>query len=429
MIRFLFTGILKDKSRSLLPIIIISIGVALTVLLHTWITGVIGESIELNARFNTGHIKVMTRVHAEDADHATNELALLGVDSLLNHLNNNYPQFEWVERIKLGGLIDFPDETGETRAQGPVTGWAIDLLTAGSKEVARFNIEESLVQGQLPTKSGEALITNDFAESFDIQPGDEFTFFGSTMDGSMAFENFIVTGTIRFGTTALDRGSIIIDINDAQQALMMEDAASEILGFSKSGPYDNDEATSVVTHYMQNANNDYPGFNEDEFAPVMSRLRDQSQMAELMDYSGMISKTMIFIFVFAMSIVLWNSGLLGGLRRYSEFGLRLALGEDKKHIYTTLIYEAILIGTIGSIIGTSIGIGIAYYLQEVGIDVSGTMQNATMMMPSVIKASITPAAFYIGFVPGLFSMVLGNALSGIGIYRRQTANLFKELEV
>ncbi len=52
-----------------------------------------------------------------------------------------------------------------------------------------------------------------------------------------------------------------------------------------------------------------------------------------------------------------------------------------------------------------------------------------MMMPTVFRAHIGAQAFYIGFIPGLFSMVLGNALSGLGIYKRKTAELFKELSV
>ena len=52
-----------------------------------------------------------------------------------------------------------------------------------------------------------------------------------------------------------------------------------------------------------------------------------------------------------------------------------------------------------------------------------------MIMPSVIRSKVTPSLFYIGFIPGLFAMVFGTALSGIGIYKRQTATLFKELEV
>ena len=50
-------------------------------------------------------------------------------------------------------------------------------------------------------------------------------------------------------------------------------------------------------------------------------------------------------------------------------------------------------------------------------------------MPSVMRAYITSDLFYVGFIPGLFSMLLGTALAGRGIFKRETARLFKELEV
>jgi putative ABC transport system permease protein len=130
----------------------------------------------------------------------------------------------------------------------------------------------------------------------------------------------------------------------------------------------------------------------------------------------------------AMSIVLWNTGLIGGLRRYGEVGIRLAIGESKGHIYKSMIYESILIGMIGSVSGTVIGLLFSYWLQEKGIDISGMMKGSTMMMPGSFHAKIVPEAYYIGFVPGLFSTTLGTMLSGIGIYKRKTAQLFKELE-
>jgi putative ABC transport system permease protein len=68
-------------------------------------------------------------------------------------------------------------------------------------------------------------------------------------------------------------------------------------------------------------------------------------------------------------------------------------------------------------------------LQTYGIDISATMKGASVMMPSVIRARITYADFYIGFIPGVVSMMIGTALAGIGIFKRQTAQLFKELEV
>ena len=56
------------------------------------------------------------------------------------------------------------------------------------------------------------------------------------------------------------------------------------------------------------------------------------------------------------------------------------------------------------------------------------MQSASIMWPAVYRAHITPPAYYVGFIPGVFSTVIGTMLSGIGIYRRNTAQLFKELE-
>ncbi len=57
MIRFLFKGLLRDKHRSLLPFLVTASGVMLTVVFHAWMTGVIGNSIEFNARFSTGMLK------------------------------------------------------------------------------------------------------------------------------------------------------------------------------------------------------------------------------------------------------------------------------------------------------------------------------------------------------------------------------------
>jgi len=78
--------------------------------------------------------------------------------------------------------------------------------------------------------------------------------------------------------------------------------------------------------------------------------------------------------------------------------------------------------------GTLTGLFFAWLIQKYGIDISGLMKGSSLMMPSVIKARITPADYYLGFIPGLISTVVGTMLSGTGIYRRQTAGLFRELE-
>jgi putative ABC transport system permease protein len=56
------------------------------------------------------------------------------------------------------------------------------------------------------------------------------------------------------------------------------------------------------------------------------------------------------------------------------------------------------------------------------------MKNTNMMMPTTFRALINSTTYYIGFIPGVLSTVIGAMLAGIGIYKRQTATLFKELE-
>jgi len=424
MIRFLFKGILRDRSRSVLPIIIITIGVALTVLLSAYMRGALGDMTDQNARFDTGHVKVMAKAYAENKEQLPNDLALLEVSELIANLEQDYSDLQWVKRIRFGGLIDAPDENGESKGQGPASGTAINLLNRSSGEVERMNIENAIVSGKIPTQAGQALIGHDFAQKLGLSLSDEITYFGTTMNGSMSFQSFDISGTIRFGNPMMDRGAIIIDVTDAQKILDMEDGAGEVLGYLKSNTYQHEKVAAIA----ENFNAKYAN-SDDEFAPTMYTLKEQNNLGEYLDYTNSISSVFVFIFVIAMSVVLWNTGLLGGLRRYKEFGIRLALGEAKGTIYRRLIMEAVLIGAVGSAIGTVIGLAGAYYLQVYGIDISKYLENSSMLMPSVIRAKVTPELFYLGFIPGLLAMVFGNMLSGIGIYKRETASLFKELEV
>jgi putative ABC transport system permease protein len=216
---------------------------------------------------------------------------------------------------------------------------------------------------------------------------------------------------------------IVADIEDVRIALNMEDAAGEVLGFFDDSPYDNSKAVELSDSFNSKNPN-----HSDKFSLTMLPMSGISGMDFMIAYSENAQYIIISIFVFAMSIVLWNAGLVGGLRRYGEFGLRMAIGESKHEIYRSLVGEALLVGLMGSIIGIVIGLFFSFLLQHYGLDISGMMQNSNMMMPSIVRSQISTTTYFIGFIPGVLSTVIGAMLAGIGVYKRQTANLFKELE-
>ena len=420
---FLLKGLLRDRSRSLFPIIVTALGVFITVFLYSFMKGEITDIIGTNANFYTGHVKVVTKAYEEQIDQSPNDLALLGVSELQEKLTNQFPEIQWTPRIMFGGLIDIPDENGETRSQGPAAGMAVDLLNPSSGEVDRLDIRNSLVQGRIPEKPFEILVSENFAQKLEIEIGNQATLISSGMYGGMAMQNFEVVGTVHFGVQAMDRGGVIADISGVQTALNMDDGAGEILGFFKDGRYEEKRADAVVRKFENTFSSD------GEFAPTIMKLSDQNDLGTIIQMVDYMSGIIVGVFVFVMSIVLWNTGLMGTLRRYGEYGVRLAIGEDKGHIYRTMIAESVMIGFVGSVIGTALGLVASYYMQSHGINMEDMMSSSTMLMPNVIKARVTVTSYYIGFFPGFLATTLGSMIAGLGIYKRETASLFKELEV
>ena len=425
MIKFLTKGLLRDRSRSLFPVLVITLTVTLVIFTIGFMKGIMNNLLLDSAVILTGHEKIITRAYNEESQLMPNDLALLDVDQLIHDLNQDYPDFFWSPRITFAGLLDVPDENGETKSQGPVIAFGIDFFSHGSRQVEIWELERSLVSGKLPENRNDALISSKLANQLNLSVGESVTFIGSTMDNAFTTYNFNVSGTFNLRKGQTDKQMMLVDLSGARLALDMDNAASAIFGFTHSLYYDDESAVTLRTDY--NTKSD----SLDIFSPFMLALRDGSQMGTLVDMSEAFLAIMGGVFLVVVMVVLWNMGLMNGLRRYGEVGLRLAMGESKGQVYRSMISEAVIIGLTGTVIGTGTGLALTYYVQENGIDYTKgieALSNSSMVMPNIFYAQVTPDLFYIGFVPGVLATVLGTMLAGLAIYKREMAQLFKELE-
>ena len=426
MIKFLTKGILRDRSRSLFPVFVVTLTVAMIVFFQGFMTGVTSGFFRDTAVVSSGHMKIMTRAYDEENQLLPNDLALLGTDQLLENLHQEYPDYFWTPRITFAGLLDVPDKNGETLEQGPMIAFGIDFLSLGSRQLEIWNLERKLTAGRLPVKANEVLLGTKLANRLTLKIGENVTFIGSTMNGAFTTHNFTVTGTFSLNMGPADNQMMLVDISGARLALDMENAASEILGYNHSLYYEDEVVVAMCDKY----NSTYID-STDIFSPIMKALRDSNQMGTMVDLNNAFMAILLGIFMTIVMIVLWNMGLMNGLRRYGEIGMRLAIGESKGQVYRSMILEAVIIGFIGSVMGTVIGLGLTYYLQEVGLDYTKGLENITstsIIMSNVFYAKVTPDLYYIGFIPGVLATVLGTMLAGRAIYKREMAQLFKELE-
>ena len=426
MFRFVLKGILRDRSRSLFPIIVVSLIVALVIFNRGFLVGTMNGMFRDTAVISSGHVKIMTHAYQKESQLLPNDLALMNVGEITDVLGEMYSDYFWSPKISFAGLLDLPDEQGETKSQGPVMAYGIDFLSDNSRQHELWELEKRIVTGRMIQKSDDALVGHKLADKLGLSLGDRVTYIGTTMNNAFTTFNFTVVGTFNLGMGPLDKQMMLVDIEGARQALDMEDAASEILGFTHDLYYNDDNAITIRNEFNANHSD-----TTDIFRSSMIALRDANQMGTMIDLVDWSVFIILGIFLSIAMIVLWNMGIMSGLRRYGEIGVRLAMGETKGQVYRSLILESVIIGTIGTIVGTLIGLPLTYYVQEVGIDYSAAFENlnsTTMIMSTVFYTKVTPDLYYIGIIPGVLATVFGTMLAGRAIYKREMAQLFKELE-
>ena len=426
MINFLFKGLIRDRSRSFFPLLIITIIVAIIIFFSGFLNGIYNSLFFNTAMVNSGHVKVVTHAYHLEHQLLPNDLALLESKNIIDDLEKNYDDYIWTPRITFAGLLDVPDENGETLNQSPVFALGIDFLSDNSSQIDVWDINKKIVQGELFFDKNQALLSSKLAERLNVTTNDIVTFIGSTMDGAFSTYNFMVSGIFDLNIGPIDKDMMIVDIKGAEFALDMDNAASEILGYKKD-LFFNDKQTVLLRDQYNMRFSD----TDDIYRPFMLALRDSNQMSTIVDFSNVIMFIIMALFLVVVTLVLWNMGIMNGLRRYGEIGMRLAIGETKGHVYKSMILESLMIGFLGSFFGTMIGLLITSYLENVGLDYSkaiDSLNSANFAMPNVFYPQVTSELFYIGFFPGILATVFGTMLAGHAIYKREMAQLFKELE-
>ena len=426
MIKFLAKGLIRDKTRSLFPTIIITITVAIVIFALGFMRGMLNNVFLDTAVIMSGYEKVVTRAYKKEMQMLPLDLALMDIEKMISDLNRDHPNYFWSPRINFGGLIDIPDENKETRSQSPIMAIGIDFFSNKSRQTELWKLDQIIVDGHPPRSPNDILISSKLAKKLEVSTGQEATFIGSTMDNAFTTYNFNISGIFNLNKGQTDKQMILLDIAGAQEALDMDEAATEILGFTNDLFYNDEDAIEIRSSFNE-TNRD----SSDIFTPIMIALRDTNQMGTMVDFSNAALAVIGGIFLVIVMIVLWNMGLMNGLRRYGEIGLRLAMGESKGQVYRSMITEAVIIGLTGTLLGTGLGLSITYYVQENGISYAEALEEMAlknMVMPNVFYSKVTPDLFYVGLLPGLLATVLGTMLAGLAIYRREMAQLFKELE-
>lgn len=354
----------RNKSRALLAIIGIGIGIATIVALGGITDGLIASAEDT---LHSGG----TDITITGSSSETNQATLFGTTALSE---------DWVDLIK--------NESGVTDAVGvysttiPSDGSMMSLIGIKPTDVkfAELNIKEGTLFSDGDAK--EVIAGKVVADNKNVSVGDDLQIGGET---------FKVVGIFESGNSNQDM-SYFMTLNNLQTLVDDEGNISSV--FVKVDP-------SVDAEDVGNSLENKYGDN----ITVITSLSDLSMAKSMIDMLNGVSFGISLLAIVIGGIGIINTMLMSVLERTREIGVLKAVGWPDRKILLMIICESIVLTVTAAIAGTILGIiGVELFMQ---LNILGGM-TAIFTAETIVEAFII--AIIVGVIGGIFPAIKATKL-------------------
>jgi ABC-type lipoprotein release transport system permease subunit len=260
------------------------------------------------------------------------------------------------------------------------------------------------------------------ANQLRVGVGDELVVFVEAADGSMGNDLLEVVGVVRTANTAVDRMTAYMHIEDAQFLAALDGEVHELA--IKTENLLGAEGTAGLVAEALNAettSTEIQGESEasDEgtllVQPWQEILPSIYQMLVISRSSNWITYLLIYL---VAAIGLLNTQRMSALERKREFGVLMAIGMRPRKMFRMILTESFVLGSLGGLIGTALGLAVVWYHATAGLDLAMFTDKGEFTVMGVaftgkIYAILTPVAalqpilvmMFVAFLAGLWPAV------------------------
>jgi putative ABC transport system permease protein len=344
-----FRNVFRNRRRTIMTMIMVGGGVAGLLLVGGFFARMFWGLRESTINDGLGHIQIFTAEHFNrEEKHVLdtgieNWRQVAGTVSTGGHVRGVAP------RIEFNGMLSNGIKSGV------FMGSAVDPVAEES-----LGFTPRLAAGRdLETKpSGEveALIGAGVAHSMNVKPGDGLTILAVTSDGALNGIDVQIVGVVNTGFKEMDDRYLRITLPSAQRLLQSDRVTNLVVGLDKT------ESTDDVAASL---------------APRLQGLPQQLVLKKWIDlaaYYKQVRSLFSTIFVFLGVIVFFmvlmssvNTLLMTMFERTREIGTMLAMGTPRAWIMALFVFEAVLLGALGAIVGVVGGNFLGLLINHAGI--------------------------------------------------------------
>ena len=372
--RLAFRNVSRNTKRSLITMAAVIIGCAAIVFARGFVKALHKAMVDGITQTRTGDVQVHRRGYLEAGDALPLNLAL-PLDGRLERVIGQDPRVDaWSARIAFAGVLS------NGLHASPVVGNAIDpdheyLVTPD----ARQDVQPG---GQaISTANPYGVVMADrLASAMGISVGDVVTLTATTRDGALNTIDLTVVGIRRAATELTGTEGKMIDMTlpAAQELLYMPGEATEVV----INVTDFERASEVARDLQQRLNTTAPELEAEanDWQAVSGFFLDVLTMQDLVLW-------IVILVLFAVMVTgIVNTMLMAVMERVREVGTMMAFGVRRKRIMVLFLWEAVMLGAIGAVIGALLGYALVLIFGVRGIQ----FQPATYSKPLFIRPYIGP---------------------------------------
>lgn len=351
---------LRNLSRNKWRSVLTAGGVAVAVGLMLWTMSFINGWMNAIVQGTTALTSLQVQIERTDyVEDSAIYHAFSLPDAFLTTLDARPDIIAATPRLNLYGLIGNEDRSQVARIIG------VDP----EREAAATPITRAVISGEWLTpaaddqpSSNKVVLGEGLARQLKVGVGDELVVFLEAADGSLGNDLLTVQGIVRTGNTGLDRQAAYVHLADAQFLAALDDQVHEI-ALRTGDPSRAEAVAAALAPSIQQA--DFP-----EPMTVRPWQAVQPQMAEMLEVSSAANWLLYLIIYLVASLGILNTQRMSALERRREFGVLLAIGVTPKLLFRIVVAETVVLGLVGALAGTVLGVALSLYHASVGINLA-----------------------------------------------------------
>lgn len=337
----------RNKVRSIVMIVAIALGLFAGVFSMAFMQGTVDAKVESATKSELAHLQIHAPHFSENNE---SSFYISDASELVQKIESLDSVKAACQRLIAEPFITAAHGTGGGKLVG------IDI----EKEKNVTDIWEHVIEGTYLEKTRRmppVLIGEKLAKKLKLKTGSKINVQMVDLTGDLSSKGYRVSGIYKTTNTSFDETNLFVRYQDLQLQLGIEkNTAHEIAIVVDKG-----NEAALVKPSVQNIAGENIVQTWKELSPEMSLLTD-----------SMNQYMYIFILIILLGLCfgIINTMLMAVLERVKEIGMLMAVGMNKRKIFSMIILESILLTFTGGFFGILIGAGVTKIFETTPINLS-----------------------------------------------------------